>query len=155
MGTITRMQILYQVMQWKPHSSILIMITNFLTQSAKHGSEGLHLKKPHWDLNAESMEINRAWCRTNQGNFLLNSFAYGQQVSYLSEGTTRKFVLWYKFYIETTRKTEKSKENQLKCEPYIGWCKSSIESTEHFIVVRLLQDYRNTELDQQCTRGGF
>ena len=58
MANITRMQILYWIMQWKPHSCILIMITNF--DSAKHGSKGLHLPKSHCQLATESMGINGA-----------------------------------------------------------------------------------------------
>ena len=39
----------------------------------------------------------------NQWIYLLNSFAYVQQVSLILEGTTQKSVLWYKFYIGNYR----------------------------------------------------
>ena len=60
MGKITRMQILYQVMQWKPHSGILINDKIILTQSAKHGSKDFHLPKSHCKLKPGAIEINRA-----------------------------------------------------------------------------------------------
>ena len=46
-------------MRWKAHSCILLMITNFDTES-KHGSKDLHLPKSHCQLNTDSMGINRA-----------------------------------------------------------------------------------------------
>ena len=59
MGKITRMQILYPLMQWKPHSCILNMKDN-LTQSAKHGSKDLHLPKSHCQLKPGTTETNGA-----------------------------------------------------------------------------------------------
>ena len=61
MGKITRMQILYPLMQWKPHSCILNMKDNFDTvQSAKHGSKDLHLPKSHCQLKPGATGINGA-----------------------------------------------------------------------------------------------
>ena len=53
------MQILYPLMQWKPHSCILNKKNN-LTQSAKHGSKDLHLPKSHCQLKPGATETNGA-----------------------------------------------------------------------------------------------
>ena len=64
-----------------------------MTQSAKHGSEDLHLPKSHCQLRPGCIGINghdRDPIRA-KGNFhCLISFAYVQQVLYLREGTTQK-----------------------------------------------------------------
>ena len=54
------MQILYQIIQWKPDSWILIMITNFDKKCKVHGSKGLHLPKSHFQLATDSMGVNGA-----------------------------------------------------------------------------------------------
>ena len=59
MGKITEMQILYQVMQWKPHSCYL-KCKLILTQNAKHGSKDLHLPKSHCQLKPGAIGINGA-----------------------------------------------------------------------------------------------
>ena len=149
-------------MQWKSHSCILIMITN-LTKSAKHGSKDLHLPKSHCQLNTESLEVNG--CNRHPIRFWeifhrLISFAYVQQVSLLLKGTTQKSVWWYKFYIGNCK--ENLQENELKCDPYIGWSKSSIGNTWMPIDLRLLLDHRMFDWCdpckigvQLCTRRGF
>ena len=54
------------------------------------------------------------WWAIQSGWFVLNTFAYVQQVSLLLEGTTWKSVLWYKFYIEIYMTWSQVKSKSIK-----------------------------------------
>ena len=76
----------------------------------------MHTLPAQYRMNAQSPGLKGMPGTTKQRICLLHSFAYWHYL----RGNFRKPQLWYKFYIETTGETHKSKENQLKCDPYNG-----------------------------------
>ena len=117
MGKITRMQILYPSMQWKPHSCILKHERQFW-----HKVQSMVLKIficpshiANWSLGLlESMGHDRHPIRALGSFHYQEIFAYDQQVSFYLKWTTRKTRFWHKSYIGVYGKYLQVKSREIK-----------------------------------------